>query len=142
MKTIKTFILSFFIACSTFNVFSQSNDEDIPIPLEEIEDNERSENLKWKRNNDLFSILPTIYYNTVNNNLYIISPFFTFENLTYYIINENGITLQTNELTLTKEYKTTIPLTLPMNGLYIVVIKIEDKYFQGVFNTTTAQSLN
>ncbi len=134
MKTIKTFILSFFIVCSTFNVFSQSNNKSIPITLEEIEDNESSENLNKKRDIDLFSVLPIIEYDAANKNLHIISPFITFKDITYFITNEDSIILHTNELTLTKNNKLTIPLTLSLSGLYTIVINIEDKYFQGVFD--------
>ena len=68
-------------------VCAQSNDS-IPIVFEKVPvDDEFDEIGQPKRDLELEAILPTAMYDVSNESLLLISPYVTFESVTYYVID-------------------------------------------------------
>lgn len=83
MKTSRFFFSLFLFALSVSNAFSQVNELEIFIPLEEMECEEDDKTIP-ERDLYLFSVLPEITYNAAEGDLSIVSPHVTFESVTYY----------------------------------------------------------
>ena len=130
MKTSRFFFSLFLFALSVSNAFSQVNELEIFIPLEEMECEEDDKTIP-ERDLYLFSILPEITYNAAEGDLSIISPYVTFESVTYYIMDANGIIIATDEIDLPKNVEQTIDISSLPNGSYFIILNIDERYFIG-----------
>ena len=126
-------LLCLFLFLSGTAVCAQSNDS-IPIVFEKVPvDDEFDEIGQPERDLELEAILPTAMYDVSNESLNIISPHVTFESVTYYIMDENGVIVEADEIILPKNVEVTLPIAQLFPGSYIILLEIDDVYFQGRF---------
>ena len=112
---------------------AQSNDS-IPIVFEKVPvDDEFDEIGQPERDLELEAILPTAMYDVSNENLLLFSQHVTFDSVTYYIMDESGIIVETDEIILPKNVEVTLPIAQLFPGSYIILLEIDDVYFQGRF---------
>lgn len=115
-------------------VCAQSNDT-IPIVLEKVPlDDKYGDIFLPKRDLELEAILPTAMYDVSNESLNIISPHVTFESVIYYIMDENGIIIATDEIDLPKNVKVILPLLQLSRGSYRIILGIDGVYYVGEFD--------
>lgn len=126
-------LLCLFLFLSGTAVCAQSNEGNVEIPLEKIGDDLISNDEDYKRDLELEAILPTAMYDVSNESLNIISPHVTFESVTYYIMDENGVIVEADEIILPKNVEVTLPIAQLFPGSYIILLEIDDVYFQGRF---------
>lgn len=124
------FCLVFFFS-SDF-VFAQS-DETVKIPLETVDDDFRVNRDDAKRDLDIYSILPTVFYNAADARFTVTSPYVTFESVTYYIVDESGSVQQQSEIALPKGYDVELWQPLLPVGSYKIVFDFGGSCFQGEF---------
>lgn len=132
MKTSRFLFCLILFVLSVSNTFSQVNELEIFIPLEEIECDEDDKTIP-ERDLYLFSVLPEITYNAAERDLSIVSPHLTFESVTYYIMDENGIIIATDILILPKNVEQTIDISSLPSGVYFIILNIDERYFKGKF---------
>ena len=114
-------------------VCAQSNDS-IPIVFEKVPvDDEFDEIGQPERDLELEAILPTAMYDVSNESLLLISPHVTFESVTYYIMDANGIIIATDEIILPKNVEQTIDISLQPAGVYRILLEICGECFIGEF---------
>lgn len=114
-------------------VCAQSNDT-IPIVLEKVPlDDKYGDIFLPKRDLELEAILPTAMYDVSNESLNIISPHVTFESVIYYIMDENGIIIATDEIDLPKNVEVILPLLQLSRGSYRIILGIDGVYYVGEF---------
>ena len=112
---------------------AQSNDS-IPIVFEKVPvDDEFDEIGQPERDLELEAILPTAMYDVSNENLLLFSQHVTFDSVTYYIMDESGVIVETDEIILPKNVEVTLPIAQLFPGSYIILLEIDDVYFQGRF---------
>ena len=126
-------LLCLFMFLSGTAVCAQSNEGNVEIPLEKIGDDLISNDEDYKRDLELEAILPTAMYDVSNESLLLISPHVTFESVTYYIMDENGVIVEADEIILPKNVEVTLPIAQLFSGSYIILLEIDDVYFQGTF---------
>ena len=124
-------LLCLFLFLSGTAVCAQSNEGNVEIPLEKIGDDLISNDEDYKRDLELEAILPTAMYDVSNESLNIISPHVTFESVIYYIMDENGIIIATDEIDLPKNVEQTIDISSLPNGTYFIILNIDERYFIG-----------
>ena len=124
------FCLVFFFS-SDF-VFAQS-DETVKIPLETVDDDFRVNRDDAKRDLDIYSILPTVFYNAADARFTVTSPYVTFESVTYYIVDESGSVQQQSEIALPKGCDVELWLPQLPVGSYKIVFDFGGSCFQGEF---------
>ena len=113
---------------------AQSNDS-IPIVFEKVPvDDEFDEIGQPERDLELEAILPTAMYDVSNESLNIISPHVTFESVTYYIMDENGVIVEADEIILPKNVEVTLPIAQLFPGSYIILLEIDGVCVVGKFN--------
>ena len=126
-------LLCLFLFLSGTAVCAQSNDS-IPIVFEKVPVDDKINNDELpKRDLELEAILPTAMYDVSNESLLLISPYVTFESVTYYIMDENGIIIATDEIDLPKNIEVILPLLQLSRGSYRIILGIDGVYFQGKF---------
>ena len=113
---------------------AQSNDS-IPIVFEKVPvDDEFDEIGQPERDLELEAILPTAMYDVSNESLNIISPHVTFESVTYYIMDENGVIVEADEIILPKNVEVTLPIAQLSRGSYRIILGIDGVYYVGEFD--------
>ena len=126
-------LLCLFLFLSGTAVCAQSNDS-IPIVFEKVPvDDEFDEIVQPERDLELEAILPTAMYDVSNESLLLISPYVTFESVTYYIMDANGIIIATDEIDLPKNVEQTIDISLQPAGVYRILLEICGECFIGEF---------
>ena len=126
-------LLCLFMFLSGTAVCAQSNDS-IPIVFEKVPVDDKIKNDELpERDLELEAILPTAMYDVSNESLLLISPHVTFESVTYYIMDENGVIVEADEIILPKNVEVTLPIAQLLSGSYIILLEIDDVYFQGTF---------
>lgn len=130
-RSIKIVLCLLFTFSSTV-VYSQSKDNN-KIPLENV-DEKIAKDCKPKRDLDILSVLPDVMHNTTNAELIIVSQHITFETVTYYIKDEFGFVLYSDELTLIKGIEETLPISALPAGTYDIILEIGDNSFIGKFD--------
>ena len=127
-------LLCLFLFLSGTAVCAQSNDS-IPIVFEKVpvEDEYIGNDELPKRDLELEAILPTAMYDVSNESLLLISPYVTFESVTYYIMDENGIIIATDEIDLPKNVEVILPLLQLSRGSYRIILGIDGVYYVGEF---------
>lgn len=127
-------LCSFLFLSGTITVCAQSNDDKVEIQLKKGGDDFISNNEGVsKRDLELEAILPIVMYDALNDNLAFISQYVTFESVTYYIMDDNGIIVETDEIILPKNIEVISHLLQLSPGSYIIVLEIDGVYFQGMF---------
>lgn len=126
-------LCSFLFLSGTITVCAQSNDT-FQIVLEKVPVDDELDNKGLpKRDLELEAILPIVMYDALNDNLVFISQYVTFESVTYYIMDDNGIIVETDEIILPKNIEVISHLLQLSPGSYIIVLEIDGVYFQGMF---------
>ena len=126
-------LLCLFLFLSVTAVCAQSNDS-IPIVFEKVPVDDKINNDELpKRDLELEAILPTAMYDVSNESLLLISPYVTFESVTYYIMDANGIIVATDEIDLPKNVEQTIDISLQPAGVYRILLEICGECFIGEF---------
>ena len=126
-------LLCLFLILSGTAVCAQSNDT-IPIVLEKVPlDDKYGDIFLPERDLELEAILPTAMYDVSNENLLLFSQQVTFDSVTYYIMDESGVIVETDEIILPKNVEITLPIAQLFPGFYIILLEIDDVYFQGTF---------
>lgn len=127
-------LLCLFLFLSGTAVCAQSNDsilivfEKVPVEDEYIGNDELPE-----RDVELDEILPVTMYDVSNESLLLISPYVTFESVTYYIMDANGIIIATDEIDLPKNVEVILPLLQLSRGSYRIILGIDGVYYVGEF---------
>ena len=127
-------LLCLFLFLSGTAVCAQSNEGNVEIPLEKIGDDLISNDEDYKRDLELEAILPTAMYDVSNESLLLISPHVTFESVTYYIMDANGIIIATDEIDLPKNVEVILPLLQLSRGSYRIILGIDGVYYVGEFD--------
>ncbi len=126
-------LLCLFLFLSGTAVCAQSNDS-IPIVFEKVPVDDKINNDELpKRDLELEAILPTAMYDVSNESLLLISPHVTFESVTYYIMDANGIIIATDEIYLPKNVEVILPLLQLSRGSYRIILGIDGVYYVGEF---------
>ncbi len=86
-----------------------------------------------KRETHLNDVLPDVVLYTSNGTIGINSPHVTFESVTYYIMDANGIIIATDEIDLPKNVEQTIDISLQPAGVYRILLEICGECFIGEF---------
>ena len=129
----KVLLCLFLFLSGTIAVCAQSNDS-IPVVLEKVPvDTDLDVAELPKRDLELEAMLPTAMYDVSNENLLLFSQHVTFESVTYYIMDENGVIVETDEIILPKNVEVTLPIAQLFPGSYIILLEIDNVYFQGRF---------
>ena len=116
------------------SVCAQSNDDKVKISFVIINPDDKINNEGLpERDLELEAILPTAMYDVSNENLLLFSPHVTFESVTYHIMDENGVIVEADEIILPKNVEVTLPIAQLFPGSYIILLEIDDVYFQGTF---------
>ena len=125
------FCLVFFFS-SDF-VFAQS-DETRQVVLERIEEDGDIDRIGIpERDLDIYSILPTVFYNAADARFTVTSPYVTFESVAYYIVDESGSVQQQSEIALLKGCDVELWLPQLPVGSYKIVFDFGGSCFQGEF---------
>ena len=127
-------LLCLFLFLSGTAVCAQSNEGNVEKPLEKIGDDLISNDEDYKRDLELEAILPTAMYDVSNESLLLISPYVTFESVTYYIMDANGIIIATDEIDLPKNVEVILPLLQLSRGSYRIILGIDGVYYVGEFD--------
>ena len=126
-------LLCLFLFLSGTAVCAQSNDS-IPIVFEKVPvDDEFDEIVQPERDLELEAILPAAMYDVSKEILNIISPYVTFESVTYYIMDAKGIIVATDEIDLPKNVEVILPLLQLSRGSYRIILGIGGVYYVGEF---------
>ena len=133
-RSVKIVLYLLFIFSNTI-VYAQSNDK-TPIPLKEVNKNIKEESLP-KREFSILSVLPDVIHDTTNSELIIESQYVTFESVTYYITDVDGVVISSGELTLIKNIEEFLSISVLPSGTYNIILEIENEYFQGEFDVNT-----
>ena len=114
------------------NIYAQSDQEE-KIILKEDSDIIINDNEEVRRDMLLYDILPEVVLYTSNGTIGINSPHVTFESVTYYIMDDNGIIIATDILILPKNVEQTIDISSLSSGVYFIILNIDERYFKGEF---------
>ena len=118
-------------------VCAQSNEDKVEISFVIINPDDKINNEGLpKRDLELEAILPTAMYDVSNENLLLFSQYVTFESVTYYIMDESGVIVETDEIILPKNVEVTLPIAQLFPGSYIILLEIDGEYFIGEFIKT------
>ena len=127
-------LLCLFMFLSGTAVCAQSNDS-IPIVFEKVPVDDKIKNDELpERDLELEAILPTAMYDVSNENLLLFSQHVTFESVTYYIMDENGVIVEADEIILPKNVEVTLPIAQLFSGSYIILLEIDGVCVVGKFN--------
>ena len=128
----KVFLCLFLLSSSSF-LYAQS-DETKQVVLEKLEGDGDIDRIGIpERDLDIYSILPTVFYNAADTRLTVTSPYVTFESVTYYIVDGFGSVLQQSEIDLPKGIDVELWLPLLPVGTYKIVFDFGGSCFQGEF---------
>ena len=127
-------LLCLFMFLSGTAVCAQSNDS-IPIVFEKVPVDDKIKNDELpERDLELAAILPTAMYDVSNEGLLLLSPYVTFESVTYYIMDANGIIIATDEIDLPKNVEVILPLLQLSRASYRIILGIDGVYYVGEFD--------
>ena len=128
----KVFLCLFLLSSSSF-LYAQS-DETKQVVLEKLEGDGDIDRIGIpERDLDIYSILPTVFYNAADARFTVTSPYVTFETVTYYIVDESGSVQQQSEIALPKGCDVELWLPLLPVGSYKIVFDFGGSCFQGEF---------
>lgn len=128
---LKVLICFMFIFSGTIGYADETH---IPlIPNNNNDDIEISDEGNTKRDLNIISILPQIFYDNINDRISIISTHVTLESVIYFITDNNGFVLFSGEMMLPKGVEFELDLPNLPEGQYNMVIKISGSIFKGEF---------
>lgn len=130
----ETIIRRIFVACF-IAIMCVSSIEAQVIDLSEKQNDDQTigKEEEEKRETHLNDVLPEVVLYTSNGTIGINSPHVTFESVTYYIMDENGIIVATDEIILPKNVEQTIDISLLPAGVYRILLEICGECFIGEF---------
>ena len=130
----ETIIRRIFVACF-IAIMCVSSIEAQVIDLSEKQNDDQTigKEEEEKRETHLNDVLPEVVLYTSNGTIGINSPYVTFESVTYYIMDENGIIIATDILILPKNVEQTIDISLQPAGVYRILLEICGECFIGEF---------
>ena len=128
----ETIIRRIFVACF-IAIMCVSSIEAQVIDLSEKQNDDQTigKEEEEKRETHLNDVLPEVVLYTSNGTIGINSPYVTFESVIYYIMDENGIIVATDEIDLPKNVEQTIDISSLPNGTYFIILNIDERYFIG-----------
>ena len=131
----ETIIRRIFVACFiAIMCVSSIEAQVIDLSEKQINDDQTiGKEEEEKRETHLNDVLPEVVLYTSNGTIGINSPHVTFESVTYYIMDENGIIVATDEIILPKNVEQTIDISLLPAGVYRILLEICGEYFIGEF---------
>lgn len=86
-----------------------------------------------ERDLDVYSVLPIVMYNAVDDYMAITSRYVTFESVAYYILDEFGLIQQCGEITMPKGVEIELAVPCLVAGSYKIIFDFNGIYFQGEF---------
>ncbi len=130
----ETIIRRIFVACF-IAIMCVSSIEAQVIDLSEKQNDDQTigKEEEEKRETHLNDVLPDVVLYTSNGTIGINSPHVTFESVTYYIMDANGIIIATDEIDLPKNVEQTIDISLQPAGVYRILLEICGECFIGEF---------
>ena len=130
----ETIIRRIFVACF-IAIMCVSSIEAQVIDLSEKQNDDQTigKEEEEKRETHLNDVLPEVVLYTSNGTIGINSPHVTFESVTYYIMDANGIIIATDILILPKNVEQTIDISLQPAGVYRILLEICGECFIGEF---------
>lgn len=130
----ETIIRRIFVACF-IAIMCVSSIEAQVIDLSEKQNDDQTigKEEEEKRETHLNDVLPEVVLYTSNGTIGINSPHVTFESVTYYIMDANGIIIATDEIDLPKNVEQTIDISLQPAGVYRILLEICGECFIGEF---------
>lgn len=131
LRPLVCILLSMLLLFPARNVYAQS-DEDAKIPLKDNGFKESGDHLP-KRDIELISLLPSVYYHASTNSMVIESEHITFDAVVYTIMDENGSVLLLGEIELPKGVEVELDLPNLHAGQYNIAIEIAGSVFIGDF---------
>ncbi len=129
-RVLKIFFLLMLMFFGT--ICHAQSDKDKEIPLEKSKD--LFTDNKPKRDLELLSVLPTMYYYSETEEIGIVSNFITFEDVIYEICNEQGATLLSDIISLPKNEEVYVSTATLPSGKYYIYIIIDEQRFVGELN--------
>ena len=128
----ETIIRRIFVACF-IAIMCVSSIEAQVIDLSEKQNDDQTigKEEEEKRETHLNDVLPEVVLYTSNGTIGINSPHVTFESVIYYIMDANGIIVETDEIILPKNVEQTIDISSLPNGTYFIILNIDERYFIG-----------
>ena len=131
----ETIIRRIFVACFiAIMCVSSIEAQVIDLSEKQINDDQTiGKEEEEKRETHLNDILPEVVLYTSNGTIGVNSPHVTFESVTYYIMDENGIIVATDEIDLPKNVEQTIDISLLPAGVYRILLEICGECFIGEF---------
>ncbi|MBE6296372.1 MAG: hypothetical protein E7086_07720 [Bacteroidales bacterium] len=131
----ETIIRRIFVACFiAIMCVSSIEAQVIDLSEKQINDDQTiGKEEEEKRETHLNDILPEVVLYTSNGTIGINSPHVTFESVIYYIMDENGIIIATDEIDLPKNVEQTIDISLQPAGVYRILLEICGECFIGEF---------
>ena len=131
----ETIIRRIFVACFiAIMCVSSIEAQVIDLSEKQINDDQTiGKEEEEKRETHLNDILPEVVLYTSNGTIGINSPHVTFESVTYYIMDENGIIIATDEIDLPKNVEVILPLLQLSRGSYRIILGIDGVYYVGEF---------
>lgn len=130
----ETIIRRIFVACF-IAIMCVSSIEAQVIDLSEKQNDDQTigKEEEEKRETHLNDVLPEVVLYTSNGTIGINSPHVTFESVTYYIMDANGIIIATDEIDLPKNVEVILPLLQLSRGSYRIILGIDGVYYVGEF---------
>lgn len=131
----ETIIRRIFVACFiAIMCVSSIEAQVIDLSEKQINDDQTiGKEEEEKRETHLNDVLPEVVLYTSNGTIGINSPHVTFESVTHYIMDENGIIVATDEIDLPKNVEQTIDISLQPAGVYRILLEICGECFIGEF---------
>ena len=128
----ETIIRRIFVACF-IAIMCVSSIEAQVIDLSEKQNDDQTigKEEEEKRETHINDVLPEVVLYTSNGTIGINSPHVTFESVIYYIMDANGIIVETDEIILPKNVEQTIDISSLPNGTYFIILNIDERYFIG-----------
>lgn len=132
----ETIIRRIFVACFiAIMCVSSIEAQVIDLSEKQINDDQTiGKEEEEKRETHLNDVLPEVVLYTSNGTIGINSPHVTFESVTHYIMDENGIIVATDEIDLPKNVEVILPLLQLSSGSYRIILGIDGVYYVGEFD--------
>ena len=127
-------LLCFSLLLLSSVIYAQSSDEkQVLLEKTKPENNDILKDELPNRDLDVYSILPIVMYNAVDDYMAITSRYVTFESVAYCILDEFGLMQQCGEITMPKGVEIELAVPCLVAGSYKIIFDFNGNYFQGEF---------
>lgn len=127
-------LLCFSLLLLSSVIYAQSSDEkQVLLEKTKPENNDILKDELPNRDLDVYSILPIVMYNAVDDYMAITSSYVTFESVAYCILDEFGLMQQCGEITMPKGVEIELAVPCLVAGSYKIIFDFNGIYFQGEF---------